>query len=593
MNTESSSNGQLHEEIATLRRRVTELEEKNNELQQSLALLRESERRLQEIVENSPAVIYAKDVKGHYLLMNREYERRLHIAREHFLGKTDSDLFPAAVATQLRVNDQQVLEAKTPLEFEEEVFHGDQPQVYVTMKFPIHDEQGKPYAIAGVAANITARRQAENELRRAHDELERHVHERTVALEEANTVLKSEIAERERIEEALRAAEQEYRQIFEHMPVGIYRSSIDGKQIRANPALVKLNGYTSEEEMLPSVNDIATEWYVDPHRREEFKEILERQGYVTGFESEIYRHKARERIWITENARLVRDQEGNPLYYEGTVQEITEQKRAEEERQRLQVQLFQKQKLEALGTLAGGVAHDFNNILAVIMGYAELVRDATERGTVAWRNLEKIIEATRRAKILVLQILTFSRPSGERSQTVNIRRTIEDTLHFLRASLPKTVQVQSFLHHVNAPILIEPIHLQQLLTNLCVNAVHAMEGRRGTLEISLAELHKNEIWTRPIVSLPQNSYVELIVRDSGCGMKPEVLERVFEPFFTTKAVGEGSGMGLAIVHGIVQSCGGAITVQSQPGQGTTFFVYLPIEESWAREKNKGAGAARA
>jgi PAS domain S-box-containing protein len=579
MNTEQQTNAQLHEEIARLRRRVAEVEEKNSRLQQSVALLQESDELLQAIIERTPTVIFIKDVAGRYLLINREYERRNHVARADFLGKTDADLFPPAIAAQLRANDQQVLASGMPLEFEEEVRHVDHPQVYVTMKFPIRDGQGRPYAVAGVSTDITARKQAEDELRRAHNELEMHVQERTVALEEANTVLRSEIAERKRAEEALRAAEQEYRQIFEHIPVGIYRSSIDGKQIRANPALVKLNGYTSEEEMLPSVNDIATEWYVDPRRREEFKEILDRQGYVTSFESEIYRHKSRERIWISENARLVRDAEGNPLYYEGTVQDITERKHAEGERQQLQAQFFQKQKLEALGTLAGGVAHDFNNVLAAIMGYAELVRDEAPVGTMAWRNLEKIIEASQRAKGLVLQVLTFSRPSREVSQGVHIQQSVEETLRFLRASLPKTVQLRPTLRCTNAQVLIDPTQMQQLLTNLCVNAAQAMDGEPGILEIDLVEIDKDEIRTRPNGALSPGVYVQLMVRDSGCGMAPEVMERIFEPFFTTKPVGEGSGMGLAIVHGIVESCRGAIAVQSQRGQGTTFLVYLPVHET--------------
>jgi PAS domain S-box-containing protein len=380
------------------------------------------------------------------------------------------------------------------------------------------------------------------------------------------------------MEAAVRAVEQEYREIFEHIPIGIYRSSIEGKQIRANPALVKLNGYDSEEEMLPSVNDIAMEWYVDPHRRDEFKEILERQGYVTGFESEIYRHKARERIWISENAHLVRDGNGAPLYYEGTVQEITERKRAEEERLKLQVQLFQKQKIEALGTLAGGVAHDFNNLLSSILGYTELVLDDLPPGTITRRNLERIIEASRRAKALVLQILTFSRPSPEGSRTVKIRPAVEDTIQFLRASLPKTVEILPQLQGDEATVLIDPSRFQQLLTNLCVNAVQAMDHQRGSLDIGLRTLPRHDIRTPLTAPLRHDSYVELFVQDTGCGMEPEVIERIFEPFFTTKPLGEGSGMGLAIVHGIVQGCEGAVAVQSQVGQGTTFFAYLPVHE---------------
>jgi PAS domain S-box-containing protein len=444
------------------------------------------------------------------------------------------------------------------------------------------ERKTKPQLIKELCAarrQIAKLQMREEVLRRRHDELERREMERTAALEEANAALRAEVAERQRVEEALRAAEQDYRGIFEHIPIGIYRSSIEGKQIRANPALVKLNGYSSEEEMLPAVNDIATEWYVDPHRRKEFQRVLEQDGSVTNFESEIYRHKTRERIWIAENARLVRAPDGAPLYYEGTVQDITERKRAEEERQKLQAQLFQKQKLEALGTLAGGIAHDFNNILSVISGYTELAAGMAPVGSLAWRNLQRVLESSRRAKALVQQILALSQPSRGGDRVIQLQPLVEETLQFLRASLSKTIDIRCELHCPTETILADPTKLQQVLMNLCVNAAQAIEKNSGILTIGLRQIEISQLQPQTSVMLPPGVYFELMVSDTGCGMPPEVRARIFEPFFTTKAVGEGSGMGLAIVHSVVHSYGGAIAVQSQPGQGSTFSVYLPMHKT--------------
>ena len=203
----------------------------------------------------------------------------------------------------------------------------------------LRDQKGTVVGILGIYRDITERKQIEETLRQAHAELEQRVQQRTADLARTNEALRAEIAERKRAEDAARAAEREYRALFENAVEGIYRSSLDGHQLRANPALVKLNGYDSEAEMLPAVNNIATEWYVDPHRREEFQRILAEQESVTAFESEVYRHKTRERIWISESARLVRDQHGTPLYYEGTVQDITTRKRAEEALQNAHIEL--------------------------------------------------------------------------------------------------------------------------------------------------------------------------------------------------------------------------------------------------------------
>ena len=254
--------------------------------------------------------------------------------------------------------------------------------------------------------------------------------------------------------------------------------------------------------------------------------------------------------------------------------EIAERQRAEEERQRLTAQLQQAQKLEALGTLAGGIAHDFNNILSAILGYTELTLDDVPPESRAWHQLQHVLSAGQRAKDLVHQILTFSRHGEQAAQPVPLAPLVTEALTLLRAALPSTIAIHCELHEETGTVMADPTQLHQVLMNLCTNAAHAMRDAGGVLTVGLdacaitaAEaLHP---------ALAPGAYLRLLVRDTGHGMPPAIMDRIFEPFFTTKAIGEGAGMGLAVVHGIVTKCGGVITVESAPGCGTTMMVYLP------------------
>ena len=264
--------------------------------------------------------------------VNRSAERLIGLSREQIVGRPFIQfLTPASVALGEERIQRALAGEPLPSTFEIELLRSNGRTVAVEARTRfLRDREGMLVGILGIYRDITERKHAEEALRQAHAALEQRVQERTADLARANEALRTEVIERKRAEEAARAAEHEYRTIFENAVEGIYRSSLDGRQLRANPALVKLNGYESEAEMLPAVSNIAAEWYVDPHRREEFQHILAGRDSVTDFESEVYRHKTRERIWISETARLVRDQHGAPLYYEGTVQDITARKRAEE-----------------------------------------------------------------------------------------------------------------------------------------------------------------------------------------------------------------------------------------------------------------------
>src|SRR5262249_14632886 len=245
------------------------------------------------------------------------------------------------------------------------------------------------------------------------------------------------------------------------------------------------------------------------------------------------------------------------------------------ERKRLEAQLRQAQKMEAIGTLAGGIAHDFNNILTAILGYTELALDDIRHEGHAWRYLHEVHKAGLRAKTLVQQILTFSRRTEQLRIPVQLPVLLEEALALLRASLPSTIEIHQAITQDVGPVLADPTQLHQVLLNLCANAAHAMRETGGRLEVRLEAVDVDEQVTAQQPELQPGPYVCITVTDTGHGMTPEIMERIFEPFFTTKGPGEGTGMGLALVHGIITNHGGTVLVASIVGQGTTFTVYLP------------------
>jgi PAS domain S-box-containing protein len=261
------------------------------------------------------------------------------------------------------------------------------------------------------------------------------------------------------------------------------------------------------------------------------------------------------------------------------VYDITELKEAEQERAKLREQLFQAQKMEALGTLARGIAHDFNNILSAITGYTEMLElsHSSECPQIK-SNLQKILKVAFGAKDLVQQIHTVSGKTTKDRNPINLLLVINESLKLLRASLPSTIGIIQSLDPKVGPVLADPNQMQQVVMNLCTNGAHAMRDRGGVLEVRLTEVVIGEGNGGKVHEPPPGLYARLTVKDSGHGIPPEILDRIFDPYFTTKGRGEGTGLGLAVVKGIVQSHGGAITVESAPGGGTVFLVLLPLLE---------------
>ena len=286
--------------------------------------------------------------------------------------------------------------------------------------------------------------------------------------------------------------------------------------------------------------------------------------------------KSGEIRWLSDHQRPIWDDQQNRVTgIYGAARDITERKQMEDEHSRLETQFRQAQKMEAIGTLAGGIAHDFNNILTAMVGYTELAKATIHKEDRAVGYLLSVLTAAQRAKDLVKQILSFSRQSDLERKPIQLHSLISETLEFLRASLPSTIEIHRRLSAEAGNILGDPTQVHQILMNLCTNAEHAMRESGGVLEVSLEKVNVTQELVAATPALRLLPYIRLTVRDTGQGIPSVIRERIFDPFFTTKTGSEGTGMGLAVVHGIVRNHEGAITVESTPGVGTTFHVYFP------------------
>jgi len=256
---------------------------------------------------------------------------------------------------------------------------------------------------------------------------------------------------------------------------------------------------------------------------------------------------------------------------------ISARKQAEEEKKNLEARLRQSQKMEAIGTLAGGIAHDFNNILSAISGFAELAKREKDDPERLAADIGEVLNGAVRAKELVRQILTFSRRTEHKKQPLQIALVVKEALKLLRSSIPATIEIRENITSTSTA-LVDPTQIHQVIMNLCTNAYHAMRESGGTLTVALDDLEVTELGVLAVEGLAAGKHLRLKVSDTGCGMEASIRENIFEPYFTTRIAGEGTGLGLAVVHGIVESHNGSITVASEPGQGTTFAVFLPATE---------------
>jgi PAS domain S-box-containing protein len=396
------------------------------------------------------------------------------------------------------------------------------------------------------------------------------------------------ITERIHTEEALRLSQDKFRSAMHHSPIGMAVVGPDGRWLEVNPALCKIVGYTRGELLMATFQSMT-----HPEDRENgllfLRQMLDRQIENPHLEKR-YLHKTGQAIWVQMNVSLAWNPDGTPRHFVAQFQDITERKRAEEQRKKLEEQLRQAQKMEALGTLAGGTAHEFNNILGIIIGYSDLAKLELADGHPVARHLEEVLKASLRAKEIVQQILTFTRQQKDQRELVFLHPIVADTVKLVRTTLPEEVEIVADIDPAGSAILGNPTQIHQVIINLCTNAWHAMKKGAGLIRITQRTVTLDQTAPALHAALHAGPYVRLSVEDNGSGMDAETQARIFEPFFTTKGPGKGTGLGLAVVHGILQAHDGAVVVQSQPGRGTTFHLYFPAELA-APAKSLPAGPA--
>lgn len=379
--------------------------------------------------------------------------------------------------------------------------------------------------------------------------------------------LARDITERIRTASALKESEDLFRSIFENSRDAIFITGPDARFVRVNQAAVELTGYSRKELLAMTVGDLGADTDLEAYLRY-FDKIMAGETVVGQAELKPKSGPAIPIEFINTSITL----QGKP-YMHSTARDISE-------RLRLEMQNRQAQKMEAVGTLAGGIAHDFNNVLSAVMGYIELtLLEVSPKGEPS-EYLQNALASCRRAQMLVKQILSFSRQNKAQMKPLALAPLLKEDLKLLRATIPTTVEIK-----INEPlaagiVIADPVQLHQVLLNLCTNAAQAMELTGGELSVGLQKVTIEGKRSERYVDLVPGEYLRLEIEDTGPGIPPENLSRLFDPFFTTKEEGKGSGMGLAVVHGIVRQHAGTVTVYSQPGQGTIFHIYLPL----SREK---------
>jgi PAS domain S-box-containing protein len=356
--------------------------------------------------------------------------------------------------------------------------------------------------------------------------------------------------------------------VVEQATEGILITESDGTINYANPAFLALSGFSHGEIVGRSIRTMKCDQHDDGFYRTIWNTVTAGNVWKGRIFNQTKAGKLRE---FESTFSPIRDSSGEIINFVSINRDATQERS-------LEAQLRQAQKLEAVGTLAGGIAHDFNNILSAIMGYTELAKLDAAGQPGLQSQLQEVLKGAKRARDLVKQILTFSRQGRQERKPIDVRLILKEALRLLRATLPSTIEIRQNIRAGCGPVEADPTQIHQVLMNLCTNSAHAMREQGGVLEIELQPVQLGRPEIRRLPGLRTGSYLKLTVRDTGHGIAPENIERIFDPYFTTKDKGEGTGLGLAVVQGIVQTHNGAITAESRPGEGTTFHVLLPVIE---------------
>jgi len=502
-----------------------------------------SEKRLNIIFESAPDAMYLNDSKGVFINGNKAAEELTGYKREELIGKSifkinllsKKDIFRAG-----KILARNIRELPTgPDEFT--LLRKDRGTIDAEVRtFPVRIDNR--LMVLGICRDITERKKAM---------------------------------------EQLRESEEKFRVLAETSSDGIFTTDRSGKITYINPALERLFDISYEDALGTNFNQ-----YITQSSAEKAVKILQDSGrkkfdVVRNVELTAVSKKGHNFAIEVSSSPIIK--EGKVMGIECVVRDITQRKKAEEERTKLESLFHHSQKMEAIGTMAGGIAHDFNNILGVILGFSELALDNLEANHPVRKDIQSIYSYGIRARDLVRQILTFSRRTEIEHKPLNIEPIVKEALKFLRSSFPTTIKIESTIDQDLGYINANPSQIHQIIMNLSTNSLHAMEATGGILDVRLSKIKIGKKSTST-GNLDSGSYVKLSVYDTGRGMDKTTLSHIFEPFYTTKEVGKGTGLGLSVVHGIVESYKGAITVNSEPGKWTNFNIYFPVLRHEQKEK---------
>ena len=505
------------------------------------------EKLVQLMLDNVPDLIWAKDVKGRYLFANKQICDKLLKcdSGEEAIGRTD--LFFSGrerahghdhtFGEICLDSDKVVRESGKPGNFLEYGKIRGRNLVLDVYKSPILDSNGASVGTVGCARDVTREKETE---------------------------------------EALLHATSQFRQMASEMDNIAVQGYDEQRRVTFwNAASEKLYGYSREEALGKKLEDLIIP---DGMKAEVIRAVSRWHEHGEKIPSSelILKHKSGDDVFVFSSHTLHNTSRGKEMFCIDI--NLMPMKKAEEEKRRLAVQLEKAQRLEAIGTLAGGIAHDFNNILSAIIGYSEIAKRELSSDSVLHEELGAILQASDRAARLVKQILTFSRKVGYEKKAIRVRPIVEEAMIMMRSSLPSTIQIRVDLECDNDIIQADPTMIHQVIVNLCTNALQAMKNRKGELKVALYTEETEENAIKGGWEIKRGHYLVLRVEDNGHGMDESVLAQIYEPYFTTKDREEGTGLGLATVHGIVVDCKGFIRVSSTVGEGTVFHVYFPILE---------------
>ncbi len=502
----------------------------------------DSRQMLRSVLDNIPQRVFWKDRNSVFVGCNKPFVLDCGYKDPgELVGQTSYGHTSAGIADLYHADDREVMESGRPkLNYEEPQIRPDGSQAWlITSKVPMYDQDGQVIGVLGTYSDITERKLAED---------------------------------------ALRESEERFSKFFRASPIGTSISRLsDGQFVDANDAFLSLFGYTREEVVGHSSLDLGI--WADSEDRAEMLGILLKHGRIRGIERQGVR-KSGEIIDLIGFGEMI-DIAGEQ-YILSLVYDITEQKRGETERKKLEEQLFQAQKIESVGRLAGGVAHDFNNMLGVIIGRAEMALQQDVSPDKLQHHLDEILKAGRRSADLTRQLLAFARKQTAIAKILDLNETISGMLKMLRRLIGEDIDLLWAPELDLWKVKIDPSQVDQVLANLVVNARDAISGV-GAITLRTENVVIDDSRSAEAPELIAGQYVLLTVNDTGAGMSPEVREKIFEPFFTTKELGKGTGLGLSTVYGVVKQNEGFIYVASEQGKGTTFKIYLPRFESETEE----------